>query len=144
MAKIAGKTVIFSFSTDTGTTWKSIICETSNTFNFERAFDSVETKCDSGTVAKTPGAYDWSIDVSAVADNAPSGTQASYEDVLALAVAGTEFLGRLQSPSSGTPGSDFYKSGNMFISSLSATAEVNGAYQFDMTVQGNGALDISA
>jgi predicted secreted protein len=143
MAKITGKSVVFAYSTDSGSTWKSIICEISNTFNFERAFDSQETKCDGGTVSKVPGAYDWSIDVSGVADNAPSGTQASYEEILALAVAGTEVLGRLQSPSSGSVGADFYKAGNMFVSSLSATEEVNGAYQFDMTLQGNGALDIA-
>jgi predicted secreted protein len=143
MAKIAGQGVVLQISTDTGTTWKSLICEITNTSNFTRETStSPLTKCDTATAAQTviPLGYSWSMDFDALVDTAPTTGQVTYTDMKTLAVNGTTFLVRRQYDNTG---SEFYESGSVIITSLSSPAPVDGYVGFSGTLTGSGALDLT-
>jgi hypothetical protein len=143
MARIAGKDVKLEISTDSGTTWKELICEITNTANFTRETTTAPlTKCDTASAAQeiTPTGYSWSFDFEALTDTAPSVTQVTYQDMKTLAINGTSFLARRQYNSSGT---EFYESGSVYITSLSSPAAVDGFHSFSGTMQGSGAQDIT-
>jgi hypothetical protein len=143
MAKIPGKLVKLEISTDTGTTWKELICEISNTANFTRNTTvSPLTKCDVASAAQevTLLGYEWGFDFEALTDTAPTGTQLTYADLKTLAINATSFLVRRQYDATG---SEFYESGTGYITSLSSPATVDGFHSFSGTITGSGAQDIT-
>jgi TP901-1 family phage major tail protein len=142
MANIQGKDDVLMLSSDSGTTWKTLVCETSHTFNFTRNSTTTATKCDSGTSARSLGAYEWSFQSSVVVKTDPGATEISFEDLLSLSVAGTGVLIRSANPN--PAGTNFYISGTVYITDLSKTAETDGLVSADVTFSGDGALDISA
>ena len=78
MAKIPGKDIVLQISTDDGTTWKDLICEISNTANYNRVTTtSPLTKCDVASAAQelTLLGYTWGFDFEALTDTAPSVSQ---------------------------------------------------------------------
>lgn len=144
MAKIAGQAVVLEISTDTGTTWKQLICEITNTSNFTReTATSPLTKCDTATAARTVTSlgYTWGFDFDALVDTAPTSTQLTYMDIKTLAVNGTSFLVRRQYDNTG---SEFFESGNCIVTNLSSPAPADGYVGFSGTFTGSGALDITA
>lgn len=141
MAKIAGSGITLEISTDTGTTWKTLICEITNSINLNRDTNtSPLTKCDTASAAQelTMLGYTWGFDFEALTDTAPSGTQVTYADLLTLFVNGTSFLVRR------TVTGEFYESGTAYITTLSSAAPVDGFHNFTGTMSGSGALDITA
>lgn len=135
--------VVVKVSTD-GTNYFDMICEISHRIPLSRSTNSVRTKCDGGTTAKSLGAYDWSISGSAVADNAPSGSQISYKSLLAHFIAGTYLYLKVVSPGSGSSaGSDYSHKGRGYLVNLELTNEVDGVSQFDFTFAGDGALNVA-
>lgn len=128
-------------STDSGTTWKSMICELSNTLSMSTEMSSTQTKCDGGVTISTPGAKSWEISGEAVVDTAPTASQVSYEDALGWWSNATAVLVRIQHDGTGT---NFYHSGTAYLTSLELSANVTDAVQFSFSFTGNGSLDISA
>jgi len=141
MASINGKDVVVQLSTD-GTTYKSLVCEISNSLPISRETNSVTTKCDNGTTTRSLGAYSWEVSGEAVAETAPSGTQISYEEMLGYIVGGNLLYVKVENPAAS--GSNFYHQGQAYLTSLELSNEVNGVSQFSFTLSGTGALDISA
>jgi hypothetical protein len=143
MAKVPGTGLKVEISTDTGTTWKELICELSNTLNFTRNTQTAPfTKCDTATAALevTPTSSSWTVDFEALLSTSPLTTQVSYSDFLLVATNGTEFLMRTQYDNTG---SDVYESGSVYITSFSRTAPADGFVGFSGTMTGSGALDIT-
>jgi hypothetical protein len=143
MAKISGQGVKLEVSTDTGTTWKPLICEITNTANFTReTATSPLTKCDVATAAQSviPLGYSWSFDFDALVDDSPTTSQVTYKDIQTLFVNGTTFLIRRQYDGTGT---EFYESGNVIVTSLTSPAPVDGYVGFSGTFTGSGAIDIT-
>ena len=140
MAKVQGKDDILEVSSDSGVTWKTIICETSHSFQFTRNSSRVATKCDSGTSSVILGSYEWSFQSSFVVETAPSGTQISYEDLLGFAQAGTALQIRNQN---GASGANWYTAGTVYITDLTKTAEEAGLVSVDVTLAGDGVLDVT-
>jgi hypothetical protein len=141
--KIQGVNVVVGVSTD-GTTFLSMICEINNSVGLTRSTNSVRTKCDGGTSARTLGAYEWEISGTAVADNAPTGSQLSYKSLLTHFIAGTLLYVRVQSPGSGSSaGSDYYHKGQAYLTALNLTNEVDGVSQFDFTFSGTDSITIA-
>jgi hypothetical protein len=139
---IQGVNVVVKVSTD-GTNYFDMICEINNNVDLSRATNSTRTKCDGGTTAKSLGAYEWSFGGSAVADNAPTGSQISYKSLLAHFIAGTYLYVKVVSPGTGSSaGSDFAHKGRAYLTALKLTNEVDGVSQFDFTFSGDGALTI--
>lgn len=144
MSKIPGKDIVLEISTDTGTTWKSLICEISNTANFNRESTTAPlTKCDTASAAQeiTLLGYTWGFDFEALTDTAPSVSQVTYSDLKTLAINGTSFLVRRQYDGSA---SEFYESGTAYITSITSPATVDGFHSFSGTMTGSGAQDITA
>jgi hypothetical protein len=141
MAQINGKDVSVQLSSDSGTTWKTLICEIDHTFSLTRETSSVFTKCDSGTATVSLGAYSWQVTGNAVADTAPGATEVSYEDMLGWAQAGTSLMILMEHDAAG---GDFTESGTGYITSLERTAGTVDPIQFSFTFSGTGALDITA
>jgi predicted secreted protein len=143
MAKVPGSDLVLEISTDDGTTWKQLICEISNTFNFTRETQtSPFTKCDSATAAQeiAPLGSSWSLDFDALLSTSPAGTQVTYSDIITLAVNGTSFKVRRQYDNTG---SDVYETGSALITSFSSQAPADGFVGFSGTMSGSGALDIT-
>ena len=141
MAKIPGKDIVLQISTDDGTTWKDLICEISNTANYNReTTTSPLTKCDVASAAQelTLLGYTWGFDFEALTDTAPSVSQVTYSDLLTLFVNGTAFM--VKRASTG----EFYESGEVYLTSLSSPATVDGFHSFSGTMSGSGAIDITA
>jgi hypothetical protein len=143
MAKISGQSVKTEISTDAGTTWKELICETTSGSDLTRETTTAPfTKCDVATAAQevTPLASSWSFNFDALTDTAPSGSQVTYSDMLTLWNTGASFSVRRQY---NTSGSEFYLSGTAYLTSLSEVAPADGFHSFSGTITGSGALDIN-
>jgi predicted secreted protein len=140
MAAIQGNDVNVQLSTDTGTTWKTLICETRSGVSMSRDTTSTQTKCSAGTSVLGIGALSWSFSFDAVVDTDPSASQVTYADVLTLMNAGTKVMGRIQYNTSGT---EFYHAGDVYVTDLSLDAATGETVQFSGTLSGTGALDIT-
>lgn len=143
MAKIAGKLVVLEISTDTGTTWKSLICEISSGSNKTReTTTSPLTKCDNEAAAQeiTPLGYSIRYPFDALVDTAPSGTQLTYGDLLTIFVNATLVKIRRQYNASGT---EFYEVSDAYLLSLSEASPADGFVGFSGEFASSGALDIT-
>jgi predicted secreted protein len=141
MATKQGKDDILQVSVDSGTTWLTLVCESSHTFNFTRNTSTQATKCDGGTSARILGSYEWSFQSSVVVKTDPSVSEASYELLLSWAQGGTALLLRNADPS--PAGTNFYHYGTVYVTDLTKTAETDGLVTADVTFSGDGALDIT-
>lgn len=143
MAKVRGQLVPLEISTDTGTTWKVLICLLSNDLNMTReTLTAPFTKCDNINAAQeiTPTALTWEMPFDALLDDAPLITQLTAGDLLTLVNNGTSVMVRQQYNSSG---SEFYTVGSAVITSFSITNPADGFTGFSGTFSGSGALDIT-
>lgn len=141
MATKQGKDDILQVSTDSGTTWLTLVCESSHTFNFTRNTSTQPTKCDGGTSARVLGSYEWSFQSSVVVKTDPTSSEASYEQILGWSVNGTALLLRNADPN--PAGTNYYHYGTVYITDLTKTAEVDGLVTADVTFSGDGAIDIT-
>jgi predicted secreted protein len=138
MAEIQGNDVTVELSSDAGTTWKTLICETRSGIQITRDTTSTATKCNAGTTVIGLGAYSWSMSFDAVVDTAPSVSQVTYADMLTWITAGTSILGKIANTG------EFYHSGSVYVTDLSLDAATGEAVSFSGTLSGTGALDITA
>jgi hypothetical protein len=132
--------VPLEFSEDDGTTWLTVVCRKTSDFNVDVNITEEETDC--GTIV-APGTVKWGGNVEGVLNTAPTATQASWKKLLTWATSGTKILYRQQSPGTGTPGTDFYQSGECYISNLKQNYATANNIVFSATFKGNGALDIT-
>lgn len=144
MAKIRGQLVPLEISTDSGVTWKVLICLLSNDLNMTReTLTAPFTKCDTATAAldRAPGALTWEVAFDALVDDSPLSTQLTAADLLTLVNNGTTVMVRQQYDGTG---SDFYTVGSAIITAFSITNPADGFTGFSGTFSGSGALDITA
>lgn len=144
MAKIRGQLVPLEISTDAGTTWKVLICLTSNDLNMTReTLTAPFTKCDTATAAqeRSAGALTWEIPFDALVDSAPLTAQLTYADALMLMVNGTTVMIRQQYDATG---SEWYVTGSAILTSLNQTNPADGFAGFSGTFSGTGPVDITA
>jgi predicted secreted protein len=140
MAAIQGNDVNVEISTDNGTTFKTLICETRSGVSIQRETSSTQTKCNAGVAQLGIGALSWSLSFDAVADTDPSASQVTYADMLTLITAGTKVVGRIQYNTSGT---EFYHKGDVYVTDLTLDAATGETVQFSGTLSGTGALDVT-
>lgn len=143
MARLRGQLAVLEISTDTGTTWKPLICLLSNDLNMTReTLTAPFTKCDTVNAAQeiTPTALTWEMPFDALIDDSPTVSQVTYADMLTLMNNGTTVLVRQQYNGSG---SEFYTSGSAILTSLSGTFPADGFMGYSGTFSGSGALDIT-
>lgn len=141
MANKQGKDDIIQISADGGTTWLTVVCETSHSFSFNRNSSTVSTKCDAGTTQRVLGSYEWSFQSSLVVKTDPTASEVSFEALLGYAVGGTRLRVRNADPN--PAGTNWFTQGDVFVTDLQKTAEVDGLVTVDVTWSGDGALDIT-
>jgi hypothetical protein len=132
--------VPIAISTDSGSTYKNIVCKKGWTFNHDTPVSEENTDC--GSLVGL-GANKWSFDVEGIMNTTPASTELSAEDLLSIANAQTLVAIRAQYPTSGSPGTDLYVQGSAYITNLKITNAVGSLMSFTATVSGTGALDIA-
>lgn len=144
MALVRGQDVLLQISSDTGTTWKDIICLTTNTVNRTRETQTAPfTKCNVATAAQevTPLGYSWEMTFDALVDTSPTASQVTFKDMQLLFDNGTTVMVRQQYDGTG---SEFYDVGTAILTSLTSERPADGFVQFAGTFTGSGAIDNSA
>jgi predicted secreted protein len=137
MAAIQGKDVNVEISTDAGTTWKTLICETRNGLQQTRDTTSTSTKCDDGVTYIGLGAKSFNMSFDAVVDTAPTVSQVTYDDMNGWFSAGTALLARIESTG------NFTHEGTVYVTDLSLENANGEVSQFSGTLTGSGALTIA-
>lgn len=137
MGQILGSTIKLQLR-ESGTTgaYLELICETENSLDGTSNVTTTVTKC-STVQTVSPPVYNFNFD--AVADTAPSGTQVSYEQMLAWFNGNTLLDLKRESPSGGA---DFHQAITVYISALSDAAPAEGAFTFSGTLAGTGTMDL--
>lgn len=132
--------VPIAISSDSGSTYKTIVCKKGYTFNGSTSTTKEETDCG---VFTGIGANEWSFDFDGIVNTSPASTEFSYEDLLGFWSAQTALKVKVQTPTSGSPGVDFYMQGDVYLTSLTQTNSVGSLIQFSGTFTGTGTLDIT-
>lgn len=132
--------VPIALSSDSGSTYKNVVCKKGWTLNHDTGTTKEETDC--GTLVGV-GSNDWSFDFEGVMNTTPASTELSAEDILGFASAQTLLLIKAQYPTSGSPGTDLYAQGQGYITNLKISNTVGSLMQFTFTFSGTGTLDIT-
>lgn len=131
--------VPLKISSDGGTTYKSIVCKKSWTFNHSTSTTKEETDCG---VLLGIGANEWGFDIEGVVNTTPTGgSEVSAEDLMSLASAQTALKVKLDYPASA--GTDLYAVGDCYLTSFKITNSVGSLMTFSGTLSGTGTLDIT-
>lgn len=138
MATVNGVDVVLEFSTDSGTTWKFLVCETESGFNAKTETASEQTKCDGGTTVTALGAKSWSMSGAGSVKVSPAATEVSYGDLLSWWNNGTALMGRIAD----SVNSAFTHKGSVWITELDLKLPVNGSANFTISLTGNGSVTI--
>jgi hypothetical protein len=129
---------IGQISTDAGTTKKSFVCLTGFNFTGSTPVTREESWCGSH-VALGAITSEWTADL--IVNTAPSGTEVSFADLLAIWKNKTEAIIYDTLPSDG---SDWYMSASGYITNITKTAQVGALVKATITFSGMGDLDIVA
>lgn len=134
--------VPIAISSDSGSTYKNVVCKKGWSFNHDTPVSEEQTDCG---VLVGLGANSWSFDVEGVVNTTPDGsTELSSEGLMALAAAQTQVLIRTQYPTSGGgAGGDLYLQGAAYLTNLKITNQVGSLLTFSLTIKGSGTLDIT-
>ena len=131
--------------TGAATTYKSLVCLRNSSVETSSTVNEDETNCGKLVSVSTPG---FTFNFDAVCENAPSGSQASYEDCLAAIAASTEVTVRFQNPTTtgSSVGTFYYHKAQAYFTNLTLNQDASGgAYvSFSGTIQSTGSLDIVA
>jgi hypothetical protein len=137
MASIQSNLAPLEISTDAGVTWDVLVCLTAVTLDMSRDVNRTSTFCGTTVGLSEPAVQ---VNFEAQCETAPVGNQVTYEDMLALFVAGTEFQWRQQD--NGT-GANFYHKGTGYCVNLSEAATAGEVVNFTGTIEMTGVLDIA-
>lgn len=140
MARLQSNNFPPEFSSDGGTTWKTLICVTDWDLTGDNETTEEQTFC--GVITGV-GSAGFSGSANAVADTAPSGAQVSNEDALSWFVNATLLKFRVQSPGSGTPGIDFYVNFDTYVTSYAMNFTSAEVVKFSIGWESTGAIDIT-
>jgi hypothetical protein len=137
---VQGKLIPLKISTDAGVTKKSIVCLIDSPFESDKAINREQSQCGTHTAM---GDQTWGWDVSGIVNLTPTGaSEVSFEDLLALHVAETQVAVYMDYPVG--VGTDFYISGNAWLSRIRLENPVGGLARFTARLEGDGTMDIAA
>lgn len=138
--EISGTLVVNEISTDSGVTWKVIICEDTSQINGTSSISEKVTKC--GTYSATkPDAVKVTGSGVVVGDLVTA--QVSYQQLQILRDAATVVLFRRQNSASGTlsAGEITYAKFSAYITEASETSAVGEVSTFNWGVTSTGTID---
>lgn len=122
--------VFLYYSTDSGVTYKSIVCEVDSSLNSTMEITSDATKC--GTT-KGPGSLNTTITGNAVVNTTPDTGEGSYEDIQTIMLAKTSITWKYTNVAE-----DIYHTGVGWFTQLGNQNPASGASKFSWTIEVNG------
>ncbi|HEX4875141.1 MAG TPA: hypothetical protein VFV31_00620 [Chitinophagaceae bacterium] len=139
MASILGSAVTLQLR-ESGTTgsYLTLVCETSSGMDGTASVTTTVTKCSTVQSVATP-AYSFTFD--GIVETAPSGSQVSYEQLLAWFGANTLLDFKRENPVAS--GTNFYLQGTGYLSALSEAAPAEGNVTFTGTLVATGTVDLT-
>lgn len=138
MAEIQGRLVDIYVDLAGGSTYDKIVCQTSGTVSINTPVNRTQTNCGSKVSAGVP---EITISGDFVMETAPGASETSYEEILAVAVAGTAVSVKVENPSGS--GTDFYHQGTAIISNLEMNWATEENVSFSCTFEVTGTLDVT-
>ena len=126
MTPIEAGTLVPEFSSDGGTTWKTLVCVDNWTFNGESSTSESVTFCGTYVAA---GSNKSTGSASAMSETAPTVSQLSHKDALDFWHNKTALKFRA---TAGTAGADFYVEGDSTITSYTFKSEAQNVCFFDI------------
>jgi hypothetical protein len=143
MGQIQGSLQNIEIDVANGTSYKTLVCLRTSSVNTTLDTSTDQTNCG---VLTNVGEPSMSIDFDAVCEVAPSGSQISYEDLLAAAVGKTMVAVRVQNPvvSGSSAGATYYHAFSGYVSDLTLNQSTAEFINFSGSIVSSGALDIVA
>lgn len=139
VTRISAELMPPQFSSDGGTTYKTLVCVTDWSLNGNTSTNDTDTFCGRFTstgVASATGS------ANAVANTTPTAlSEVSLEDAFGWWVNKTALKFRAQYPATGSPGTDFYAQGDAVITNVTVTGTAGQDVQFSLDWAINGAID---
>lgn len=136
---VQGKLAVIKISVDAGVTKKNITCNQTWEFNGTTPVNKESSDCGTATGL---GSNEWSIPFSGLVNITPTGaSEVSYEDLLGIWNAQTLFQVYLPYPD--PAGTDWYMSGDVYLTELTLTKATEELMKFSGTLTGSSALDIT-
>ena len=138
---LANNVVFQTRSATLGGTWQTWVCNTSLSANLATAVNTVSTKCG---VIKSVGELSGTVNFSGVANTAPTASEVSLKDALALANNQTLTEGRFVNLLDGSValGEAVLIKGDGYVTSITPTADADGSLTFDAVFEFTGTIDI--
>jgi predicted secreted protein len=126
-----------------GSSFKALVCVQSKTVS--GSVDVTEEDTDCGLLTAV-GSVKYTITADAVCETAPTVSQVSYEDLLVAFVNKDLVAVRVQNPTvtGSSLGTVYYHAFNARITQLDLTGEAAGYIKFSITLNSDGAIDITA
>lgn len=138
---IQGSAVPFAISTDSGTSYLTVVCNKAWGLTVDTTVNEDESDCGRHVGL---GTVKGSFSIEGLYNTTPEATEMSGEILLGLAVNKTSFLFKVQSPTSGSPGADLSLMGTGYLTNYQITKATNSLISFSGTIIVDGNLDITA
>lgn len=136
MAEIQGSTVNIEVDLAGGTTYETVVCQTSGSVSSTRPITTTQTNCGSRISVGVP---ETTISGDFVLETAPGVGETTFGDILTVFHAGTAVSVRVSDPTG--PGTSFYIQGTAYITDLELTWATEETVSFSATWTISGTVD---
>jgi hypothetical protein len=142
---VQGTGVVFTISTDSGSTWKTLVCEKTQSIDYSANVNSESTKC--AEFASVDDAT-FKISGSGVCNATPTSSEVSTNAINGYLKAKTSVMFKVQNPvdsaNTVTAGAAFFYSGSGYFTSIKINSNDGEIVKFDYSFQASGDIDVSA
>jgi hypothetical protein len=133
---VTGSELLWSYSTDSGSTYKTVVCQISANLDASRNVNTAETAC--GTF-KAFGPSNYKLNFTGTVDTAPDTGEGSWTELLTLFEANTAFMSKFA-----TAGNEPYITGTGKLASLQLqNGGPSDIVQFSAAFEFSGTVDIT-
>ena len=142
MGQILGSLQNVEIDVAGGSSYKNLVCLRTSSVNTTVDSTTEQTNC--GPLTSVADAT-MGVDFDAICEVSPSGTQISYEDLLAAMVAKTQISVRVQNPvvSGSSAGAAYYHQFLGYVTSLTLNQSTTEFINFSGTVTSTGIVDVT-
>lgn len=138
---VQGSSVPFAISTDSGTTYRTLVCNKAWGFTGDTTVNEDESDCGRHVGLGTTKAE---FSIEGLYNTTPASTEISGEELLSLWANKTLFAIKVQYPTSGSPGGDLFIQGNAYLTNYQVNKATNSLISFTGTILIDGNVDITA